>query len=89
MRITHLRQADLNLLIVFTALAPPARTVRPGTVDKDDIFHFGLRAFKFGGARPDGSTQHRREYGESIKHNYPSFFVLSSAAVSKTKNRHC
>src|SRR5258708_7216655 len=22
--------------------APPARTVRPGTVDEDDIFHFGL-----------------------------------------------
>jgi hypothetical protein len=25
--------------------APPARTVGPGTVDEDDIFHFGLLCF--------------------------------------------
>jgi hypothetical protein len=53
--------------------APPARSIRPGTVDEDDISHVGLLSLYVWCAPHDDSTQHCGEYGESIEHTCLEF----------------
>jgi hypothetical protein len=67
-RLRFFDDTDVEVIIDKNVVnAPPARTVRPDTVDEDDIFHFGLLSLQFWNARQGGDTQYCGEQGESSK----------------------